>query len=123
MFAEVWQRVVRSQYASCAATLDDYRRLAVRDETYPGIVASNGDSVIGVVYADVDAADVARLDQFEGELYQRIDAVVTNANGRAIQVQTYLFLQPAKLSDQPWLPESFALQQFLATYCVDKLGS
>ena len=129
MFAEVWQRVVRGQYASCVATLDGYRRFAVRDETYPGIVtisntsSNTSSSVAGLVYADVDAADVARLDQFEGELYQRIDAMVTDARGRAMPVQTYVFLQPTKLSDQPWLPESFALQQFLATYCVDKLGS
>lgn len=123
MFAEVWQRVVRGQYASHAATLDGYRRFAVRDETYPGIVTRAGGSVAGLVYADIDAADLARLDAFEGELYRRIDAVVTGANGHTMQVQTYLFLQPAGLTDQPWLPESFALQQFLATYCVDKLGS
>jgi gamma-glutamylcyclotransferase (GGCT)/AIG2-like uncharacterized protein YtfP len=122
MFAEVWQRVVRGQYAACAATLDGYRRFAVRDETYPGIVVSKGNSVAGLVYTDVDAADVTRLDQFEGELYDRIDATVTDAHGGAMKVQTYLFLQPSGLTDQPWVPQSFALQQFLATYCVDKLG-
>lgn len=123
MFAAVWQRVVRGQYASCAATLDGYRRFAVRDETYPGIVASKGSSVAGLMYADVDAADLICLDAFEGELYDRIDAVVTDANGHAMKVQTYLFLQPSGLTDQPWLPQSFALQQFLSTYCADKLGS
>ncbi len=123
MFADVWQRVVRGQYASCDATLAGYRRFAVRDETYPGIVVSTGSSVAGLVYADVDADDVARLDQFEGELYERIDATVTDAQGSAMKVQTYLFLQPTGLTDQLWLPQSFALQQFLSTYCVDKLGS
>lgn len=123
MFAEVWQRVVRGQYASCAAALDGYCRFAVRDATYPGIIASEGNSVAGLVYLDVDAADLARLDAFEGDLYRRIDVVVIDANGHAMKVQTYLCLQPACLSDQPWLPESFALQRFLATYCVDKLGS
>lgn len=123
MFADVWQRVVSGTYHSFAATLNDYRRFAVRDETYPGIIASDGCSVAGLVYTDVDPADVARLDQFEGELYQRIDVAVTDAHGNAIKVQTYLFLQPSRLTEQPWIPQSFALDQFIATYCADKLGS
>lgn len=123
MFAEVWQRVARGHYTSHAATLDGYRRFAVRDDTYPGIIASSGSTVVGLVYTDVDAADLVRLDDFEGALYQRIDAVVTDADSHAVKVQTYLCLEPDCLSDQPWLPESFALSRFLETYCRDKLGS
>ena len=123
MFADVWQRVVRGRYTSVAATLDGYRRFAVRDATYPGIVASIGSRVDGLVYADVAADDLARLDAFEGELYQRIDALVTDAQGSTMQVQTYLCVQPDCLSDQPWLPQAFALHDFLASYCRDKLGS
>ena len=122
MFAEVWQRVVRGHYASHAARLDGYRRFAVRDDTYPGIVTSSDSSVEGLVYTDVDAADLARLDDFEGDLYARIDAVATDPHGRAVKVQTYLCLDASYLSDQPWLPESFALSHFLETYCRDKLG-
>ena len=123
MFAEVWQRVVRGHYASYTAMLDGYRRFAVRDDTYPGIIASSGSTVEGLVYTDVDTADLARLDDFEGALYRRIDAEVTAADGHTLKAQTYLCLQPDCLSDQPWVPESFALSRFLATYCRDKLGS
>ena len=123
MFAEVWQQVVRGRYASVAAMLDGYQRFAVREATYPGILASDGTRVDGLVYTGVDADDLARLDAFEGGLYQRIDAVVTDAQGGAVQVQTYLCVQPDCLSDQPWLPEAFALREFLASYCRDKLGS
>ena len=123
MFAEVWQQVVRGRYATVAAMLDGYQRFAVREAAYPGILASDGARVDGLVYADVDADDLARLDAFEGDLYQRIDAVVADAQGGSVQVQTYLCVQPDCLSDQPWLPEAFALQEFLASYCRDKLGS
>ena len=122
MFAEVWQQVVRGRYASQPAILHGYARFAVRDETYPGIVAQSDAQVPGLVYLGIDAADLAQLDQFEGDDYRRIETVVTAADGRIHPVQTYLYLNQAGLSDQPWRPERFALEQFLATYCRDKLG-
>ena len=122
MFAEVWQQVVRGRYASQPVILHGYDRFAVRNETYPGIVARRDAQVPGLLYLGIDAADLARLDQFEGADYRRIDTAVIAADGGIHPVQTYLYREPAGLSDQPWHPESFALEQFLATYCRDKLG-
>ncbi|MDP9108487.1 MAG: gamma-glutamylcyclotransferase [Pseudomonadota bacterium] len=119
MFAEVWQKVVAGQYASAKATFYGYQRFALRGETYPGIVARATGSVDGLVYLDVSDADIAALDAFEGVDYRRIEAGVTSADGTPVAVQTYLMLQPQQLSDQPWLPEQFALQRFLDTYCRD----
>ena len=122
MFAEVWQRVVRGHYQSHAATLNGYRRYAVRDDTYPGIIACPDSAVNGLVYTGVDADDLARLDEFEGELYLRIDAVAIDTQGYPANVQTYLCRDAECLSDQLWSPETFALSRFLETYCRDKLG-
>lgn len=123
MFPEVWQRVVSGRYGFVGATLHDYQRYAVRDDTYPGIVAQPNASVSGRLYMGVDAADVARLDHFEGEHYRRIELDARCDDGSVQLVQTYLMITPAALSDQPWRPEEFALQRFLDTYCRDKLGS
>lgn len=122
MFADVWQQVVRGRYASKPAILYGYDRFAVRDETYPGIVAQRAAQVPGLVYLGIDGADLVRLDQFEGADYRRIETVVTFTDGRTDSVQTYLYLDPSSLSEQPWQPETFALEQFLSTYCRDKLG-
>ena len=123
MFPAVWQRVVHGHYAPAPATVRDYRRYAVAGDTYPGIVASPGDSVDGVIYQNVEPDDVTRLDHFEGVDYRRIEIDAHRSDGSTQLVQTYLMIRPQALSDQAWLPENFALQQFLDTYCRDKLGS
>lgn len=123
MFPEVWQRVVRGSYVSQPAHIEGHRRYAVSGDTYPGIVIEAGTSVSGLIYRDIDAADLAALDHFEGEAYHRIGLHATGEDGALIDVQTYLFRDPAGLSDQPWLPHEFQLQRFLGSYCRDKLGS
>lgn len=123
MFPEVWQRVVSNRYASMGATLHGYQRYAMRDDTYPGIVADAEAAVSGLLYLGVDHADVTRLDHFEGMEYRRIEVDARCDDGSVRLVQTYLMTSPAALSDQPWQPETFELQRFLATYCRDKLGS
>lgn len=123
MFAEVWQRVVRGKYLSQPARIDGYQRYAVRGDTYPGIAMATGASVTGLIYRDVNAADLAALDHFEGDFYERIGLHATSEDGAQIAVQTYLFRDPAGLSDQLWQAHAFALQRFLESYCRDKLGS
>ena len=122
MFAPVWQRVVAGRYAALPATLREYRRYAVAGDTYPGMIASPGGSVDGVLYQNVEPDDIARLDHFEGADYRRTELDVDLADGSSQLVQTYLMIRPEALSDQPWLPENFALQRFLDTYCRAKLG-
>ncbi|MFT5535325.1 MAG: gamma-glutamylcyclotransferase (GGCT)/AIG2-like uncharacterized protein YtfP [Burkholderiaceae bacterium] len=123
MFPEVWRRVVRGHYASQPACIDGHQRYAVNGDTYPGIVIEAGASVTGLVYRDINAADLAALDHFEGDGYHRIGLQASTDDGVVLAVQTYLFRDPAGLSDQPWLPHEFQLQRFLGSYCRDKLGS
>ena len=122
MFAEVWQRVVRGQYRSMPVTLAGHARFAVRDETYPGMIERTGAQVVGVLYFDVDTADLAALDHFEGLDYRRIAVSVMADGGEAFDAESYLYLPAQKLLDQPWDPEAFQMQRFLQTYCREKLG-
>ena len=122
MFEEVWTRVVRSRYRSMPAVATDYARFAVRDETYPAMIASQGSKVAGVVYCDVDESDVEALDHFEGEDYRRCAIELTVGDGRALVAETYLYVNPTQLSQDAWIPENFDMQRFIASYCRNKLG-
>ncbi len=122
MFAPVWERVVRGRYRQATALLDQHARFALVDDTYPGMVTTAGSSVTGVVYFDLDAADLAALDHFEGNEYRRTPVMLRLEDGTALAAQTYLFEATARLSDQPWNPETFAMDRFLDSYCQDKLG-
>ena len=121
MFAEVWSLVVAGRYASVAATLGGHARHAIRDETYPGMVVSTSGSVAGVLYLDVDAADLERLDRFEGEDYRRTVVTVASVDGVAYRAGTYVYRRPDRLLDEAWRPEAFALQTFLDTYCPGRV--
>lgn len=122
MFAPVWGRVVRGTYRSAAAQLAGYRRYALADDTYPGMVLQDGASVEGVLYFDVDDTDLAALDHFEGAEYRRCSVVLDTHTPTATAAHTYVFEAVQRLSQQPWDPASFALQRFLDSYCRDKLS-
>lgn len=117
MFAQVWQYVVRGNYRSAAATVIDHGRFTVTDKTYPGMIELANAAVRGVVYFDVTAQDVAALDAFEGPDYRRDCIAASLDSGEILKVSTYIYLDQARLSARPWLPEQFQMQRFLATYC------
>jgi gamma-glutamylcyclotransferase (GGCT)/AIG2-like uncharacterized protein YtfP len=117
MFPQVWRRVVRGRYRSMPATVRDYARYAIAGETYPGIISQPDEVVSGVVYFDVDERDVASLDAFEGMDYQRQTVCANTGSGEPMQVETYIYLNKARLTAEPWQPENFQLQHFIDTYC------
>ena len=122
MFAEVWSRVVHGIYRQMPARAEGFGRYAVRGESYPGLVPEPRSSVEGVVYFDVSPADVASLDVFEGEQYQRQVIHVRVTGGDAIAVHAYVFTATHLLDAKRWLPEEFALLRFLESYCAPRLG-
>jgi gamma-glutamylcyclotransferase (GGCT)/AIG2-like uncharacterized protein YtfP len=122
MFPEVWTLVVAGAYRSIAATADDHARHAVAGQDYPGMVARAGGRVAGVLYLDVSAEDVARLDHFEGDDYRRVEVPLVDADGVARTGATYLYLPAGRLLEAAWEPDAFAMDRFIATYCRAKLG-
>ena len=117
MFPDVWSRVVKGSYRALPVHAKDFARFAVRDETYPGAVVQAGAVLHGMLYCDVDTADLKALDRFEGADYQRIEIEVLAEDGQAYKAQIYLYLQTAQLSATDWKPEEFRLSEFLATFC------
>lgn len=118
MFDPVWTRVVGQPKTSVPASLSGYRRYAVRDETYPAILAQSGAQVAGQLIRGLAAEQLARLDAFEGDDYRRI-VVDVFAEQRLWPAHTYLFLRPDLLTDQDWDVDGFArsgIDEFMRRY-------
>ena len=116
MFDEVWRQVVNGDYRSEVAMLHHHQRHALTGLSYPGVVATPEAQVAGRLYFDVSAADIARLDAFEGFEYRRDALQVVLASGELVGAWTYIWLDPQRLSGQSWQSETFRLHEFLQTY-------
>ena len=122
MFPQVWRRVVCGRPAARPARLHGFERLTVRGETYPAIVERAKAWVDGVVYLDVQAGDLQRLDAFEGADYERraLRVRLLDGAGDGLAAQAYVWTDPSRLEDCSWDPDWFGrdgLPVFLATYC------
>lgn len=78
------------RFARVAAVLRDFEKIQ-RGEEYPYIVPSVGPHVTGLVLRDVDAASLARLDEYEdeGQLYRR-EQVIVEIDSERRSCQTYV---------------------------------
>ena len=117
MFSQVWQRVVRGNYRRAPATASGYARFAVAGQTYPGMVALPGAAVRGLVYFDVDQADIALLDSFEGSAYRRDMLEAVLEDGSAVAAGAYLHIDASALSDAQWDPGLFQMERFMELHC------
>ena len=103
MDAEIMSHVAGGHFFSRSAKLEGYRRRRVRGEVYPAIVPCPDETVSGRVYFSLSPAALERLDQFEGQQYERCPVTVTCAAG-SLPVQAYI-LAPAyhdRLSSETW---------------------
>ena len=64
-----------------AAWIDDHVALLARGHHFPMLRPAPDGRAEGVVLTNLSAADIAALDAFEGETYQRRTMSVTTANG------------------------------------------
>lgn len=108
MFAEVMQRVTGNRFDAEAAKLPGYARYCLRDEVYPGLVWEAGAETHGVLYTGIDAQSLAKLDAFEGELYERI-SVTVQVGDDEVMAAVYC-IAPAhrsRLLPRPWQADEF----------------
>lgn len=80
---EVWALVAGRLHEAEPARLSGFRRRLLRGVPYPGIAPSPRDSVEGVLWRGVSPQEVARLDEFEGEIYERLSVEVRAAGDPA----------------------------------------
>lgn len=111
MFDPVWSRIVAGSYDRCTAILPGFDRKGVRNEVFPVIVPSAVESQVqGIVYLDVSAPDLARLDQFEGEYYFRKTEQVITADMAILPAEVYILKEEfyAIISPATWDPGHFS---------------
>lgn len=72
------------------ATLHGYQRLAVKDEEYPAAIPNPTNNITGLLYLDVSPQDLARLDDFEGEYYERFSITVVISESEHITAEVYI---------------------------------
>lgn len=121
MFPAVWTQVVRGDYRASDATIHGFRRLCILDRQHPALVVSAcAAPIMGRLYFDVNAKDLARLDHFETENYARV-AVAATISDRVLSAQAYLALNLDSLLHEDWNATDFeqrGLPVFLSTYAV-----
>ncbi len=119
MVPAVMSRVTGRTFRGRSAVLRGYARLTMRDRIHPGLVRFPDLHVDGVVFFDVDEASRARIAQFEGDLYRRVEVTVETDDGRWIEAETYLLRAPARkfLTAAAWKEEEFLkhLDEFLGS--------
>lgn len=119
MFHDVWSVLVKGNYTSQKATLAHYTRRCVKNDEYP-VIFKGGENVEGVVYTNISNEDMAILDAFEGEFYQRI-TVDVQTQTQIIQADVYVLKEEYFhiIEDKPWDVKEFAttgIKCFLANY-------
>lgn len=120
MFPQVWSSVVRGHYRRQPARLNGYQRCSIKGETYPAAVVATLDNFIdGQLYMNLTAAEMERLDRFEGGDYERVVAPVILAEGGVVMAALYRYRHPGRLDARPWDVEWFereGMALFLAQY-------
>ncbi|MEM8495910.1 MAG: gamma-glutamylcyclotransferase family protein [Planctomycetota bacterium] len=109
MVPDVMRAVTGKRFQSRNAALHGFNRLRVRHEVYPAIVAAADASTRGRLYVGVDAANLKRLDDFEGEYYTRQSVTVTDDHGEIRQALAYVIadVHRHRLSEEPWDEAAF----------------
>ena len=84
------------------ATLDGYRCGLVERADFPGIVPEQSSQVQGQVLFGLTQPELALLDQYEGELYQRIRVNVQHNQQLVCWVYTMMPWAYARVTKEPW---------------------
>lgn len=121
MFDTVRDLLIDDRYRKLEGYVSGYKRLGVRGEVYPGLVASMGSRVDGVVLLGVNRSDIQLLDEFEGEYYRRQGMTVVCGHRQYIRAQAYVFRDEYRflLTEDEWDAGQFCnkdIQTFLSRY-------
>lgn len=123
MIPSMMHAVTGRHFAFREATARGYARFRIRGATYPGLVARPGAATDGVLYLDVDAPSLARLDAFEGALYRRTRLNVVTPENDALSAEGYVvrYEYRHRLSTDAWHLDDFR-RDHLATFVKSYQG-
>lgn len=121
LLPRIQRRVTGRVFEATPARVNGFVRRCIRGATYPTLVPAAPSSVVeGALLVGVDAAALARLDDYEGSAYERISVRV---RADEAEVTAWLWLiRPSerhRISDEPWDLATFVgrdLTRFEAEY-------
>ncbi len=122
MFSPVWDTVVKGNYRAGSARLYGYRRRRIVDDIYPvAFRVDTRDFIDGIVYYDIDPADITRLDEFEGEYYRRTRINAELKDLTPVDADIYVIDPKYQrlVSSLEWNPDDFqqrCLSEFMSAY-------
>ncbi|MBD3669767.1 MAG: gamma-glutamylcyclotransferase [Gammaproteobacteria bacterium] len=109
IFSKIITAVLGKAFDGETAKLHDFAAYKVIGESYPGLWRLDGVSAEGVLYHGMSKEDLAKLDRYEGEEYQREIMEVETEDGCRHRAWVYMY-RPAYihlLSEIPWSAEHF----------------
>jgi gamma-glutamylcyclotransferase (GGCT)/AIG2-like uncharacterized protein YtfP len=89
LLPEVIEAVTGRAGAARPARLAGFARRRLAGRSFPGLVADPRAEVRGALHEGLDAAALAALDRFEGELYERVRVRVELEDGGGASAWTY----------------------------------
>ena len=121
-FAQVMEVVAGKLFEYESGLLAGYVRYGLRGESYPALVPNSSSATEGVLWRDVDAESMSRLDAFEGAWYARTTVQVLMGDppdpASAVDAVTYVLIpsQHHRLNRRRWSRDRFEtrhLPQFM----------
>ncbi len=115
---EVFQAVTGRLAPAEPARLAEHARYRLKGLTYPGLVAEPGAETEGLLFRRLGPEEVARLDAFEDDFYERPAVSVTTLAGETVRAETYVIpaASRSRIDPCPWSLDEFrrqSLQSFL----------
>lgn len=108
MFEDIRSAVTGRRFRIGRAVLPDHRRQRIGDLVVPAVQPWTGESVEGVVLFGLDRSCLARIDHYEGDLYDR-RLVRIESRGGSRMAFCYLASRRARvLLGEAWCADEFA---------------
>ncbi len=90
MCSDIMFKVAGCRADFTQGTLINFFRSRIIKQEYPGIVPQPGARVHGVLYLNLSAEAIERLDTFEGDLYKREEIEVITQTHSSVTAMTYV---------------------------------
>ncbi len=91
MHPEIWNSLITTEYVALPFTIYNYVQRRLQGRHYPGLIPKKNGIVTGILYSNLNVSDLKKLDDFEGEEYQRI-MLPLSATIDVPDIETYLYI-------------------------------
>jgi gamma-glutamylcyclotransferase (GGCT)/AIG2-like uncharacterized protein YtfP len=105
----VMEAVTGRRFPACEPSVRGFVRQRLWGQVFPAAVESPGSLLAGRLYEEIDRGTLARLDRFEGRLYERRAVLAQLAAGGERLAELYLLAEHGRgqLLAEPWDRDAF----------------